>query len=150
MEFDKGKKLYTALAIVSVLALVLSIFTLGALSNDNEVEKITTSQVMYLTSDDSGDVELPELSQSLSGQKKSQIPTTTNNINIEINYPTPYSYYPHKKYYYPYNYYSDYSYKPYYPSSVQYYNGYYPYYKHKFYSVSSFGGYSIHNSYGYY
>jgi flagellar basal body-associated protein FliL len=116
----KNRKLYILLGIVIVLTLILSIFTLATLTEKPKA-KTTGSSIIFVTTPQKTEKQLPKLGQSLTDQKK-QSTIVNNNIKITINNHHSYNYkhYHHKHHKHNHKYYKSYKPKYYYPHYIIY------------------------------
>ncbi|MBT3865663.1 hypothetical protein HOF78_00995 [Candidatus Woesearchaeota archaeon] len=136
---DQERKLHVAFGIVVALILLLGVFTFGWVFGGSE-ESANTNQVLVVNSLRTvNQAQQPvqettsKLGQSLTEQKRQNVESTNNNIEINIHNSGYYG-----RGYYNSNYYPTYN-RYYSPYRTRYYNGYHPYYKHGFSYTNSYG-----------
>jgi hypothetical protein len=151
MALDNNQKINIALGIGVLVTLLLGMFLIGFVVNDdsNEVTKATSQNILVYsqpakaTTDSSYNTETKKstLGQTLNEQKYQKVPTTTNNIEINIHtpiYSKPYYYGGYNKPYYHHNYNKQDYHNNYYGYN-KYYNSYYPFSNQMFYYENSYG-----------
>ncbi|GEM_PF-4004832 len=157
------KKLYTALGVVLVLTILLSVFSFGVMASEPKSSVVANQiNVLNVPAAQSTGKLTQNLGQSLKEQQKKNPATVTNNYKIDIKethysgkYATNgyysshkyynknkynkhnnhYSKYGSNRYYYPQAYYKPNYYHSYNPYGYQSYNGYYGYKKHMNYAI---------------